>query len=124
MLKLAFLLVMAALLLGTLLAVLHARATGGGQRPAWWLGVAHGLLGALGTASLAVALTGPERGVSTGVGAFGRDAIALLGAALAVGLGLSVLARRRHALSELVMILHGTLAVMGAVILLAYVSLA
>ncbi len=127
MLKIALVLVMAALLLGLLLAALHARASASGRRPAWWLGVCHGLVGAAGTAALAYALTysltGSERGIRTGVGGFGWIAIALLCAALAVGLGVRSLARRQPDLGELVIILHGTLAVFGAMILAAYVSL-
>jgi hypothetical protein len=129
-----------AVLLGGVLAVLHLRATAGGVPPAggglstapsatpppggpgWQLGALHGLIGATGLVLLLLALGGPPRGVSLGVGAFGLVAAVLLALALLVGLAVLVAFRLRRRPGALIA-LHATLAVSGFVILAAYVFL-
>ena len=112
------------MLLGTLLALLHLRsAEAATARPPWLLGFAHGVIGAAGFAALAWALAAPPHGAARGIGAFGWDAIALLGAALLLGLAIPLLARARRRSTDLAMVLHGSVAIIGYVILMAYVSL-
>jgi hypothetical protein len=62
--------------------------------------------------------SGAPRGVAQGVGAFGWDAVVLLGAALTAGIGV-LLGRGRYGL---VLALHVVLAMFGYTILLTYVS--
>jgi hypothetical protein len=116
----AFWLIIAAILLGTVLALLHLRPAG--RTPPWPVGALHGLIGATGLAALLVSLQGPPRGVALGVGPFGLFSAALLVLALVAGLGLLAalcLGRRPNALIAL----HATLAVAGFAILAAYTLL-
>lgn len=120
MLPAAFGLIAFAVLLGTLLALLHLRPAG--RSPPWPIGVLHGLMGAAGLGALLVALRGPPRGVTFGVGPFGLFAAALLALALLAGLGIAAvlyLGRRPGTL----LAAHAMLAVAGFVILASYTLL-
>ncbi len=118
LLTIAFGILSVAVLLGAVLATMHLRATEGGALPSWTLGLAHGVVGALGFAVLAWALAGETRVV----GAFGWDGLALLGAALLAGTAVPLLARLRRAGVGAAMALHASVAIIGYVILMAYVS--
>ncbi len=95
------------------------RPAGGGWLPA----AAHGLLGAAGFSGLLLSLGGPPRGVATGAQNFGAIAAGLVGFALALGLLIYAIRRRRGNLSPLLLGLHATAAVAGVVMLAAYLSL-
>jgi len=134
-------------LAGTVLVLLHLRATSAAQRPHWVAGAAHGVVGAAGLALLLVALRGPRRGVATGTSTFGVQAAVLLGAALVAGITIVVLSRRAAVGASRgaapgaapgaaagaapgttraiggAMIVHSLLAVTGYALLLAYASL-
>ncbi|HTU53999.1 MAG TPA: hypothetical protein VMF62_08500 [Acetobacteraceae bacterium] len=120
MLPASFGLVAAAVLLGTALALLHLRPAG--PAPRWQFGALHGLIGASGLAALLLALQGPPRGVSFGVGPFGLFSAVVLALALLAGLTLLAALRlgRRHGF---LMAVHAALAVTGFVILAAYAIL-
>lgn len=118
MLAVPFVILSVAVLLGTTLAALHLRATEGGARPPSALGLAHGLIGSAGTGGLIWTLLAGDRPI----GAFGWDAIALLVAALVAGIAIPLLARARRGGVEATMALHGSIAIIGYVILMAYVS--
>jgi hypothetical protein len=86
------------------------------------LGAAHGVIGAVGLAALLWALRAP-RDATRGTATFGWDAAVLLGVALAGGIAILILARLRHGRGlDLALVLHGTVAVIGYVILAAFVS--
>lgn len=115
MLLLAFCLLLTAAILGVALAVLHLR---GGFPPFRIAGALHGVLGAAGLVALLPALRGPPRGKAMGVAGFGTIAAVLF--AVALLLGLALLAGRRR-ISPIPLIgMHATLAVGGIVILAAY----
>ncbi len=118
LLTIAFGIFSVAVLLGTVLAIMHLRAAEGGTLPPWSLGLAHGVVGALGFAVLAWALASETRVV----GAFGWDALALLGGALPAGIAIPLLARSVRAGVGVAMALHASVAIIGYVILMAYVS--
>jgi hypothetical protein len=119
MLPLSFGLLLVAALIGSGLAALHLRAERTAP-PRWAFGTIHGLLGAIGLATLFIALRGPPRGVAMGVGAFGRIAAVLLAMALLAGLAIVAIRLRRRRVPGLVIGIHATLAVSGVVILAAY----
>ena len=119
MLPLSFGLLLVAALIGNGLAALHLRAERTAP-PRWAFGAIHGLLGAIGLATLFIALRGPPRGVAMGVGAFGRIAAVLLAMALLAGLAIVAIRLRRRRVPGLVIGIHATLAVSGVVILAAY----
>ncbi len=131
MLSLSCWVLSATALAGTVLVMLHLRATSPVQRPHWMAGTAHGLLGAAGLALLLVALRGPPRGAATGTSTFGVQAAILVGAALVAGIAIVVLSRRAAAgpapeAAKVItgaMIVHSLLAITGYVLLLAYASL-
>ncbi len=88
----------------------------------WLLGPLHGLAGASGLILLLSALRGPARGAAYGVAGFGTMAAVLL--ALAIATGLVVLTvRRRRGDPMLAIGLHATLAIFGLVLLAAYASI-
>ncbi len=116
MLRTAFALLSAAVLLG---AALSARHVGAWRLRGWWPGVAHGCLGAAGLVALALAL---RAGVLAGP--FAWDAAGLAGAALASGLGVAAIAwRRRRTPAGLpggLVVLHATLGGIGYLILAGF----
>lgn len=118
MLNSAFIALICAGLLGSLLAVGHLRQAGTAPWPA---GLLHGFLGLAGLGGLLLALQGPPRGLNDGTGSFGTVAAVLLaGAAL---IGVAVLLRHRlqgRPVGGLIGV-HATLAIGGLAILLAYV---
>lgn len=81
-------------------------------------GIAHGVVGAVGLLVLVLALRGPPRGVSAGVGSFGMEAAVLFAGAVLTGI-IIVLLRRR----AIVMAIHAGIAITGYVLLLAWDSL-
>jgi hypothetical protein len=123
MLAFSFYVLSAAGLAGVVLALLHLRATSPAQRPPWVSGAVHGVGGAIGLALLLIALRDPPRGALNGTASFGLQAAVFLGGAIATGIGIIVLARRRGQATSLMMAVHGLLAVTGYVLLAAYVSL-
>lgn len=119
MLMASFALLLAAAMIGLVLATIHLAA---GRAvpipwPAWGL---HGVLGAAGFVALLASLGGPPRGEALGVAGFGDFAAVLLGTALLVG-GAILASRLRHArMSILTIGLHATLAIGGVVVLAAF----
>jgi hypothetical protein len=118
MLTAAFAVLAAAVLLGTGLAILHARGKSTVPAP---LGIAHGLLGLGGLAFLLLALRGPARGLDQGTASFGIVGAILIACAAAVGLAIFTAYRLRHRRAGTLIGIHATLAVVGFVILAAYV---
>jgi hypothetical protein len=119
MLIAAFIVVAAAVLLGSWLAVMHLRSAAAAP-VAWWLGALHALLGFGGLACLVLALRGPVRGLEQGTGSFGAISAALIALAALAGGGMlarRVMQRRPGTLLGI----HATLAVSGFVMLAAYV---
>jgi len=119
MLIAAFVFLGLAVLLGSVLAVMHMRE--GTAVPAWPVGALHGLLAAGGLGCLLLALRGPARGVAQGTVSFGAIAAALL--VLAAAFGLTLLGARigRRRIAGALIGIHATLAVGGFVVLAAYV---
>jgi len=105
---------------GTILGLLHLRATDAKTRPPTWAGIAHGVVGALGLAALVLALQGPPRGVAEGAGSFGATAGWLFAAALLTGA--IVFVRRRNG-PAVTTAIHAGLAITGYALLLAWNSL-
>lgn len=119
MLIAAFIVLAAAVLLGSGLAVAHLRSEAAAAVPAW-LGALHALLGLGGLGLLALALRGPPRGLTQGTASFGMISAALI--ALAALFGGGILARRlRASRAGALLGIHATLAVSGFVMLAAYV---
>lgn len=107
-------------LLGLTLALLHLQRRGGAPAA---LGALHGVLGASGIVLLLLAAKSSAKAAAQGAGSFGFDATWLLSAALVLGLWILFLLRRgRRQQAGLLIALHGTLAVLGYVILAAYWS--
>jgi hypothetical protein len=122
MLIAAFVILSTAMLLGTVLAVLHLRSEGAAVPP-WPLAGIHGLLAIGGFGCLLLALRGPPRGLATGTASFGTIAAALVALAALVGggiLGMHLLKRR---LPGMLIGIHATLAVSGFVFLATYILL-
>ncbi len=119
MLNAAFTVLAIAVLLGSVLAVLHLRE--GAAPPPWPFGALHGLTAVIGLGMLAFALRGPPRGVEQGVGSFGTIAAVLLALAALIGLMQLAARLRQRRLSGGLIGMHATLAVGGFVILLVYV---
>ena len=105
---------------GTILGLWHLRASEGVSRPPPWMGILHGLTGVVGLGVLLIALRGPERGMASGVGAFGKIAAWLFVGAVASGV--LVWTRRRKGPAATV-IMHAGIAITAWVILLAWNSL-
>jgi hypothetical protein len=121
-LTVSFGLLLAAALLGTVLAALHLRETM--APPSWSLGALHGLIGILGLITLLIALRGPPRGLAIGVDGFGRTAAVLLALTLLAAVAILVARLRDRRVPGLLIGLHATTAVSGLVILAAYVLIA
>ena len=121
MLIAAFVILAVAVLLGSLLAVLHLQTEG--SAPPWSLAALHGLLAVGGLSCLALALRGPPRGLEYGVASFGIIATSLI--TLAALIGVALLATRifKTRIAGILIGIHATLAVGGFVILAAYVLL-
>lgn len=114
---LAALIAAGAAALGTYLAVRHGRP---GPRPSWRPAALHGGLGLAAFVVLMLGLRGPVRGTGTGTGQFGFDAALLFGLALLSGLFPIAARLRRRPVPGLVLGLHATFAVMGLVVLAAF----
>jgi hypothetical protein len=119
MLTIAFILLAGAVLLGSVLAVLHLRRSGAVAPPVP-LAAAHGLLAMGGLACLLLALCGPPRGLETGTASFGALAAALFALAALAGGGILASHLLKRRVAGTLIGIHATLAVSGAVILAAY----
>jgi hypothetical protein len=121
MLIAAFVILAVAVLLGSVLAVLHSQREG--STPPWALAALHGLLAIGGLSCLALALRGPPRGLDNGVASFGIIATLLI--TLAALIGVALLAKRifKTRIAGIIIGIHATFAVSGFVILTAYVLL-
>jgi membrane protease YdiL (CAAX protease family) len=119
MLMAAFVTLGIAVLLGSVLAVLHLRAAGAARGTAA-LAALHALIALGGFACLLAALRGPPRGLDSGTAEFGIIATVLV--ALAALLGGGFLASRllKRRITSGWIGLHATLAVAGFVVLAAY----
>jgi hypothetical protein len=120
MLIAAFAILAVAVLLGSMLAVMHLR-TDGAVAPPWKLAALHGVAAVAGLGCLALALRGPLRGLAQGTAAFGMIAAALLVPAVLLGAGFLVARLRQRRLPGLLIGIHATLAVSGFVILTVYI---
>lgn len=118
MLLTSFSLLLVAAALGSVLAALNFRPEAPPPAPIY--GVLHGCLGAGGFAALLLALRGPPRGVTMGVGSFGAIAAVLLAIALLAGLTMFAMRSRTRQVSGLVIGIHATIAISGIVVLAAY----
>jgi len=119
MLTAAFILLLLAVLLGSVLAVLDTQRAGAAT-PLWPLAALHGTAAVAGFACLALALRGPVRGLDQGTAPFGMLSAWLLAAAALMGLSLLAARLRRRRLSGMQIGVHATLAVSGFVVLAAY----
>ena len=126
MLLLAISLICLAMLLGAGLTVWHLRAGEwlGRRIPPWSLGLLHGGLGFAGLAVLVTALTGSSV-AGSGAPTVGYMAAGILTIALLIGM-VPLTARLLHRpmpLPIVVFAIHGTIAVYGTVLLIAFLSL-
>ncbi len=119
MLNAAFIILAIAVLLGSALAVRHLREDA--SPPPWPLGALHGLVAIVGLGCLVLALRGPPRGLAQGAGSFGTIAAALIALAALAGLMQLATRLRKKRPPGLLIGVHATLAIVGFVILLAYV---
>ncbi|WP_158923947.1 hypothetical protein [Acidisphaera sp. S103] len=115
MVSVAFWVLAAAVVAGSVLALWHLR---GVSRPPLVAGTAHAVVGAVGLGLLLLALGGPARGVAAGVGSFGAVAAGLFTVALLTGFGLLLLQRK-----GVVMAIHAGIAITGFVMVMAWVAL-
>jgi hypothetical protein len=119
MLTYSFLLLLAAVVLGAVLAIVQLRSAG--PRVPWPAGALHALLGASGTAIAALA-PAQAAAAQVGTGGFRGIGVVLLCLALAVGLVIirgRILGRR---LGSTVVGVHALLAISGVVVLGAYLA--
>lgn len=120
MLQMSLALLLAAALLGLVLAGLHLAVPHRRLPVPWPAWVAHATIGVGGFAVLLRGLGGPPRGVAMGVGAFGRFAAILFAVALLAG-GAILFERLRYRRMPILLVgLHATLAIAGVVVLAAY----
>jgi hypothetical protein len=119
MLIAAFVILGVAVLLGSVLALLHLRE--GAAEPPWPLGALHGLLAIGGLGGLILTLGGPPRGLEQGTASFGAIAAALLVLAAVAGAALFTARLRKRRLPAMLIGIHATFAVGGFVVLAAYV---
>ena len=115
MLTAAFTVLTLAVAGGTILGLLHLRAT----RPPLPFGIIHAIAGAVGLALLLPVAFGPPRGVAAGAGLFGPTAAWLLVAALLTG---AVVLQRRRNGPVVMMAIHAGIAITGYLLLLAWYS--
>ena len=120
MLIVAFIILGTAVLLGSVLAVLHLHKEGAAAAP-WPFAALHGLLAIGGFSCLVLGLREPPRGVDQGVASFGAIAAALIGSAAVIGVGLFVTHLLKRRLPGMLIGIHATLAVGGFVVLIVYV---
>lgn len=118
MLVVAFAILGAAVLLGSVLAIVELHSAGAAV-PTPVSGL-HGLLAVAGFICLLLALRGPIRGLEAGTGSFGAIAAVLIGAAALAGVGALAARVRRKPWTGLLIGIHATLAVGGFVVLAAY----
>lgn len=130
MLGFAFLVLLAAALLGALLALGFLRA--GDDMPTFvaalrpharGLGLVHGSLAGAGFLLLLAALKWADFNPPVGAQGFGRLAAWLVGAALLVGLAILTLGFARRGKASLLVALHAGIAISGVVVLMARVLL-
>lgn len=119
MLNAAFVILIAAVLLGSGLAVVHLASKQTVPLP-WWLGAVHGLIGLAGLGLLALALRGPVRGFTQGTTSFGAISAGFIGSAALIGLNILLRHWRGKRAGGLIGV-HATLAITGFVVLTAYV---
>jgi hypothetical protein len=119
MLSAAFVVLAAAVVLGTTLAIILLRDRSAPAAP-WPLRTLHGILGIGGLSCLVLSLRGPPRGVDQGVASFGAISAVLIALAALAGVGILFMhvVKKRRAGSLIG--LHATLAVAGFVVLAAY----
>jgi hypothetical protein len=120
MLIAAFIVLAIAVLLGSVLAVLHLRTEAIAVAP-WPLAALHGFAAIVGFGCLLLALQGPPRGLAMGTAAFGAIAAVLLALALLFGIAVFAMRRRGRRRAGALIGVHATLAVMGFVVLFVYV---
>ncbi|HET7847736.1 MAG TPA: hypothetical protein VFL51_01615 [Pseudolabrys sp.] len=120
MLVVAFVMFGVAVLIGSILAVLHLR-EGAAAKPPWPFGALHGLLAIGGLVGLVLMLGGSPRGLDQGTASFGNIAAVFLALAAVVGITLFAAGLRKRKLPAVLIGIHATLAVSGFVILAAYV---
>jgi len=119
MLIVAFVILGLAVLLGSLLAILHMRAAQTATRTAA-LAALHALVALGGFACLLAALRGPPRGLETGTVEFGAIAAGLIALAALLGGGFVALRLLKRRIAGSLIGIHATLAVAGFVVLAAY----
>lgn len=119
MLIAAFVILGIAVLLGSLLAVLHLRAAETAT-PTAALAVLHALIALGGFTCLLAALRGPPRGLETGTAEFGAIAAVLIALAALLGGGFVALRLLKRRIVSSLIGIHATLAVAGFVVLAAY----
>lgn len=112
-----------AVAMGLALAALALREGGGRPRRVPLAALAHGSLGVAGLAVLLIALQGPVRGLRTGTSSFGLIAAILFAVAIALGLLLRFVHRRRAGTSGALISAHAGAAIAGFTILLAWAGL-
>ncbi len=120
MLIAAFAILGTAVLLGSMLAVMHLR-TDGAAAPPWKVAALHGLAAIAGLGCLAFALRGPPRGLNQGTASFGMIAAALIALAGVFGAGFVAMRLFKKQPTGILIGMHATLAVSGFVILAVYV---
>jgi hypothetical protein len=120
MLITAFITLGTAVLLGSVLAILHLHTEGAAAAP-WPFAALHGILAIGGLSCLVLGLGGPPRGVDQGATSFGIIAVALIGSAALIGVVLFVTHLLKRRLPGILIGIHATLAVGGFVILTVYV---
>ena len=120
MLIAAFVILGAAVSLGSGLAVLYLRSEGV-VAPPWAFAALHGSLAIAGLGCLALALRGPPRGLDQGMASFGMIAAVLMASAAVLGAEFLATRLRKRQLAGLAVAVHATLAVSGFVILAVYV---
>ncbi len=86
-------------------------------------GAAHGLAGLIGLGLLVISLEGPPRGEATGTSGFGLAAASLIGVGALFGLMLPSLSRNGIRGVNVVIVIHGALAITGFTLLLAWAGL-